>query len=161
MSDTVFTHTAHDDHDLTEEQIKFVQTFPPLLDRPAESFILEVVPLPEELGTVPCGLYGPAAGDEPVDESEVFYATRGDRKGPSRLVRKDTRPARNLVVIGLRGNVCFTMYGTQAISASPREPWDARDGEEYNTCVAFWEQHALVADEQVKLAEDYRTRIQS
>ena len=51
MPNTVFTSIAHDDHDLTEEQINFVQNFPPLLDRPPESWILEVVPVPADLRT--------------------------------------------------------------------------------------------------------------
>tara|TARA_B100000131_G_scaffold221323_1_gene212878 strand:- start:55091 stop:55579 length:489 start_codon:yes stop_codon:yes gene_type:complete len=155
MSPTVFTHVAHDDHDLTEEQTNYVQTLPRLLDRPEESFILEVVPLPEHLGTVPCGLYGPAAGDAPVEESSVFYMQRGERRGPSRMVRREYRPARNIVVIGIRGGVCFTMYGSRAESSSPREPWDAREMEEYARCVAFWKEHALVADGQEDLAGAY------
>jgi len=155
MSNTVFTHVAHDDHGLSEEQTAYIQNFPPLLDRAPESFILEVVTLPENLGSVPCGLYGPSAGDEPVNEDDVFYEQRGNRRGPSRLVRRPNREARNLVVIGLRGGACFTMYGTRAGSSSPREPWDARETKEYADCVAFWKEHALVADGQDDLAGAY------
>ena len=92
---------------------------------------------------------------EPVSEDDVFYEQRGDRKGPSRLIRRPNREARNLVVIGLRGGVCFTMYGTRAGSASPREPWDARELDEYAACVKFWKEHALVAEGQDELAGAY------
>ena len=59
------------------------------------------------------------------------------------MIAKPFRPAKNLVVIGLRGGVCFTMYGTQADAPSPREPWDAREDNEHELCKAFWAQHAL------------------
>ena len=139
----VFTHIGHDDHGISPEQVEFVMTHPALLDRPADSFILEVIALPEELGTAPSALYGPEAGDEPVGEDRVFYETRGNRKGPSRLMLAGHRSASNLVVIGIRGSACFTMYGTQADTPSPKEPWDAANEEELARCLEFWNQHCL------------------
>ncbi len=57
-------------------------------------------------------LYGPEAGDSPIDNSDVTLEVRGHRKGPSRLIDKPHRPARRVAVIGIRGGWFFTMYGT-------------------------------------------------
>ena len=139
----VFTKVAHDDHGVSEEQVDFVMTHPDLLERAEGSFILEVLAIPSDLGTAPSSLYGPAAGDASVGEDVVFYQYRGTRRGPSRLIESPDRPANNLVVVGIRGGVCFTMYGTQSVVPSPREPWDARDEDEFNRSLLFWNQHAL------------------
>ena len=153
-NETVFTvlssHVA--DHNISPGLLNFVQTHPELLAMPVtlddegkpNNFILKVFPIPEEeLGSMTCALYGPAAGDEPITEDKVFYEARGNRRGPSRLIRAGERPAKNVVVIGLRGGVCFTMYGTQADSPSPKEPWDAANPEELEKCLEFWNQHCL------------------
>jgi len=86
---------SHVDHGLTAEQLRH------LLDRFADrgSFFLETIELPADLGTVPCGLYGPTMGDPPVSEEEVSYAHRGDRAWTSRLVEKPMRPTRKVTVI--------------------------------------------------------------
>jgi len=65
---------SHLDHGLTEAQINHVR------ERFAgrDSFFIESFELPEGLGLCPSGLYGPAAGDAPVEESAVHYAQRGD-----------------------------------------------------------------------------------
>jgi len=87
---------SHVDHDLTEDQLRY------LLDRFAdrESFFIETLTLPRELGTVPCGLYGPTMGDPPIGEDEVEYAPRGDRAWSSRLMRElPPRPQHEVTVI--------------------------------------------------------------
>ena len=61
---------SHIDHGLTEGQLRY------LLDRFADrnAFFLETIELPDQLGTVPCGLYGPIMGDPPIAETEVLHA---------------------------------------------------------------------------------------
>lgn len=142
-STQVFTHIGHDDHGVSPEQISFVMSHPDLLAREDGSFIIELLTLPEELGTVPSALYGPLAGDGVFGEDKVFYEARGNRRGPSRLTSAGDRPARNIVAIGLKGGPCFTMYGTQANTPSPKEPWDAANEEELAKCLEFWNQHCL------------------
>jgi len=73
---------SHVDHGFTEAQLRY------LLDRFADQtgFFIDTIELPEQLGTVPCGLYGPIMGDAPINENEVRYARRGDRAWDSRLI---------------------------------------------------------------------------
>lgn len=99
---------SHVDHDLVDDQIRY------LLDRFADrrTFFLETVELPSELGTVPCGLWGPTMGDPPVPEDEIVYAPRGERPWPSRLVSRPVRPTRWVTVIaGPHEEACPTCHG--------------------------------------------------
>lgn len=116
---------AHDDHDLQPEHLAFIDEA--LADWDG-SFIIRVLPLPESVQSIPSALYGPTAGDGPVTEDRVTYEKRNNRRGPSRLIDASTRPARNMVVIGMRVKdgtlTLFTAYGTQSDTASPREWWD-------------------------------------
>jgi hypothetical protein len=116
---------AHDDHDLQPEHLVFIDEA--LADWDG-SFLIRVLPLPDSLASIPSALYGPTAGDDTIDESTVTYQKRNGRRGPSRLIDAPTRPARNLVVIGMQVEsgtmMLFTAYGTQSDTASPREWWD-------------------------------------
>ena len=100
---------SHLDHGLTEDQRKF------LLDRFADrkAFFIETFTLPRELGTLPCGLYGPTMGDSPIGEDEVEYAPRGTRAWNSRLMRD--LPARQqhevTVIAGPHEETCTTCEG--------------------------------------------------
>jgi hypothetical protein len=153
---------AHDDHDLQPEHLEFIDDA--LQDWKGE-FIIKVLDLPDYCPDLPSALYGPAAGDKPITEDQVLYETRGNRRGPSRLIKAPMRLARNLVVIGIqlpdKTFLLLTAYGTQASTASPREWWDlppldfTNDTPTetyqaltnwYNQCVesiSFWEEHAL------------------
>lgn len=160
---------SHVDHGLTEAQLHY------LLDRftTCNAFFLETITLPEDLGTVPCGLWGPAMGDGPISESSVDYARRGDRAWRSRLVDRPTRPTRQVTVIAgpHDGSPCvlFTAFGGPP---TPQEPGDLRRQLEaleaerpalgfrgdahdalyakivalrakWDTAVVFWRDHAL------------------
>src|SRR4029077_18884023 len=72
-----------------------------LLERFADrqAFFLETLELPEELGTVPCALWGPVMGDPRILEKDVVYAPRGTRAWTSRLVDRPARPTRLITVI--------------------------------------------------------------
>lgn len=130
---------SHLDHALTEAQIEFILALP----ADEGKVTVQTVELPAELGTVPCGLYGPTMGDEPVAEGDVTYAVRGERKGSTRLVALPSRPCRKVTVISgpHDGEPCilFTAFGGPQ---APREPFED-DSEESRD---FWSQHALSSE---------------
>jgi hypothetical protein len=127
---------SHLDHSLTPAQVEFILG----LNAKEGELTIQTVELPEELGTVPCGLYGPCMGDEPIADDEVVMEVRGNRAGPSRLIERPTRPTRQLTVISgpHDGEPCvlFTSFGGPQ---APREPFED-DSEE---SLAFWKEHAL------------------
>ncbi len=99
---------SHVDHGLTEGQLRY------LLDRFADrrGFFIEALTLPRELGTVPCGLYGPAMGDSPIGEDEAICARRGDRAWDSRLIDLPPRQQHEVTVIaGPHEEECGTCRG--------------------------------------------------
>ena len=107
---------SHVDHGLTEGQLSH------LLDRFADRkvFFIETIELPEDLGTAPCGLYGPSMGDAPIAEDEVSHEKRGTRAWTSRLVERPTRPTRKVTVIaGPYEEVCTTCEGKLFHLAAP------------------------------------------
>lgn len=130
---------SHVDHGLSEGQLNY------LLDRFADrkAFFIETVELPEDLGTVPCGLYGPIMGDAPMPEDDVGYEHRGTRTWTSRLTEKPMRPTRKVTVIAgpYDGHDCalYTCYGGPE---APQEPGDpgCKDPAASTT---FWREHAL------------------
>ena len=131
----------HADHNLTKAHKKLVQQELAGWDG---SFTIREVDLPSSLSSLPSALYGPKAGDAPIKESEVVYETRGDRKGPSRLIDAPLRPSRSMVIIagpGGKGSVVYTAYGGQV---APREPWDSSmNARERTESKKFWAKHAL------------------
>lgn len=137
----IVDHRSHLDHGLTAAHLAHVLKL--FADR--DSFFIETVDLPDELPAVPCGLHGPATGDEPVHEDEVRYAVRGERKGESRLCDREPKLVRQLSVIaGPDGDTPCVLYTAFGGPVSPREPFDAPD-EEREASEAFWAQHALSA----------------
>lgn len=135
IKDTV----SHVDHGLTEVQISY------LLDCFADrkTFFIETIELPDDLGTVPCGLYGPIMGDAPVREDDVRHEHRGTRAWTSRLVEKPARPTRKITVIAgpHDGHDCvlYTCYGGPE---APQEPGDPRC-KDPAASATFWRDHAL------------------
>lgn len=141
---------SHVDHGLTEAQLAWllVEASARLLDEPppwGEPYIASFQ-LPEELGTVPCGLHGPRAGDhDPVEEDEVTYAVRGSRTGESRLCARAPKQTRKVSLIAGEHEgepwVLFTAFGGPV---APREPFELAEGsEERAASEAFWAKHAL------------------
>ena len=133
-------HTdSHLDHALTEAQVQH------LLATFAErtGVFVATVELPPDLGTVPCGLYGPAMGDEPVPPAEIWYAPRGMRAYASRLCDRWPRPTRMVTVIAGPHDgypcVLFTAFGGPV---TPQEPDDPGCKDPVASKL-FWEQHAL------------------
>ena len=98
-----FTNIAHDDHGLSDEHVEVVMSHPVVAEVAHGEFVRVVVPIPDGVPSLPCALYGPAVGDGPVPESAVREVVRGNRGGPSRMIGLPSRPARNMVIIGIRG----------------------------------------------------------
>tara|TARA_Y100001963_G_scaffold121433_1_gene170014 strand:- start:7698 stop:8204 length:507 start_codon:yes stop_codon:yes gene_type:complete len=157
---------AHDDHGLNADHLSFIDTA--LADWDG-SFLIQVLSLPDTCESLPSALYGPSVGDEPIDDDQVTYIKRAKRRGPSRLIDAPMRPARNMVVIGMRVEdgslMLFTAYGTQSDTPSPREWWDLPPinltavppaeasaiidqwSSDARAASNFWSQHALAQGE--------------
>lgn len=100
---------SHVDHGLTNGQLHY------LLDHFADrsGFFIETVTLPRDLGTVPCGLYGPLMGDPAIREDEINYAHRGTRAWDSRLINLPPRQQHEVTVIaGPHEETCPTCAGS-------------------------------------------------
>lgn len=140
---------SHVDHGITREQLAY------LLGAVAEvadlgRVTIEPIRLPEQLGTVPCALYGPTMGDAPVPEADVVYQRRGDRDGATRMLPAPLRRTDRVTVIvgpapGHEGLVLYTAYGGPP---APREPWDpSLDPIGREEARTFWREHALATGE--------------
>lgn len=121
-----------------------------------DGFFKESVELPRSLPALTDALYGPIAGDPPVDESEVVYISRpgrGLQRGESRMVHRPLRKTRVVTVIAgpHDGNpmVVYTMHGGYS---AEREPFDAslRTEEDRQRSVRFWAEHALATGKKAK-----------
>lgn len=139
------TDESHVDHGLTPEQLAHA------LDAAAQAheggLLIRTVDLPPDLGTVPCGLFGPIMGDEPVSDDLVIYASRGNRTTTSRMVHRKPRQVSTVTVIAGPHNgdplVLYTAFGGPL---APREPDELEVGTpEHAESRAFWDQHALSA----------------
>lgn len=99
---------SHTDHAINSDQWKHI--LEQFKDR--SSFFIETIELPEHLGHVMNGLYGPSCGDKPVPEDEVYYAKRGDRAWKSRMTAMPARPTRFVrVIAGPHEVKCTTCEG--------------------------------------------------
>jgi hypothetical protein len=123
---------SHVDHDLTEAQLRYLLGH--FADR--DAFFLETIELPEDLGTVPCALYGPSMGDPPIDETQVSYGRRGARAWPSRLVERAPRQTRRVTVIaGPHEELCPSCHGHELGHSPPCDMCDA--GKITHACVLY------------------------
>jgi len=108
-------------------------------------FFVETFDLPPDFPPLDCALYGPACGDPPVAEAEVFYATRAGRLNESRMIHRPLRKTRTCTVIAgpLNDQPCvlYTLFGGPA---APREATDPNlQPEKREESLSFWRQHAL------------------
>jgi hypothetical protein len=140
-----FPIIAHDDHYVSNDQLEWIQNHPKFKGLEENTFVCEVLTIPEGLGAIPSALYGPTAGDKPVSEENVVYKIRNGRDDLSRMIDKPQRLAHNICVIGLVGKVAFTLYGTQSDTPALREPWDESlsTEREIEEAQKFWSEHAL------------------
>lgn len=134
---------THLDHGLLPQVVDYLMTR--FADR--AGFFIETIELPPDLGTVPCGLYGPAMGDAPVPSAEVVMRARPPREYTSRLVAMAPRPTRKVTVIAGPHDglpcVLYTAFGGPLTPKEPNDPTLADDKREES--IAFWSEHALSA----------------
>lgn len=136
------TTDSHTDHALTPEHLEYI------LRRfgEREGFFIETVELPPQLASLPCGLYGPSMGDDPISDADVAMVTRGTRPNPSRLVYRAPRPSRQMTVIAGPHEGETILYTAFGGPAAPREPGDpSLEGDALAESRAFWATHALSA----------------
>ena len=151
---------SHLDHGLTDAQRDYLVAR--FADR--DGFFIETIELPDELGTVPCGLYGPKMSDAPVpphDAPSAIYRTagsgvspyahtwrgrRGGRSWPSSLISLPPRPTRDVTVIaGPHDGESCVLYTAFGGPATPQEP-DDPGCKDVEGSRRFWSEHALAAD---------------
>ena len=134
---------AHDDHGLSTKHLSFIDSLFWSIQWDG-SFVILSETMPDDCPDLMNALYGPAVGDDPIQEHEVKYVKRGSRPGPSRIVNRPCRPTRNIVVIagpGLHEPMIFTSFGG---FPSQREWWDSSmKPAEALEAAAFWMIHAL------------------
>ena len=112
----------------------------------ARGFFLLTLTLPDGHADLRNSLYGPASGDEPVDESRVHYRRRTPDRPESRMVSEPARPTRLLTIIGTideDGVTVYTAHGGPAAEREPGDPTLTAGTPEHDAAVAFWAQHAL------------------
>lgn len=130
---------SHLDHGMDVDTIRgILERFQ---DRTA--FFIETFTIPDHLPALECRLYGPAAGDPPVPESEVHYTQRGKRTWDSRMVKRPAKMTRQITVIaGKYGDLPCVLYTVYGGPCAPQEPGDP-DCKDVEASRAFWAQHAL------------------
>lgn len=141
---------SHADHGLTSAQIAHIEAR--FADR--DAFFIETFELPDELGTVMCGLHGPVTGDEPIADELCVLKPRGERTWPSRLCALAPRPTRTVTVIagpvtadaetGTPAHPCvlYTAFGGPLAPKEPGDPTLQGEGR-IEVSRSFWAQHAL------------------
>ena len=135
-------NVLHSDHGISIQQMEYIGNTV-MEDRANTGFFIRQVVLPPELGTVPCGLYGPAMGDDAIGDDEVTYEPRGDRPWEDRLINKPMRPVNYVQVIGTADAgeyTVFTVYGGPAAPQNAEDP----SNEDPEASREFWAEHALV-----------------
>lgn len=130
---------SHIDHGLSEEMLSFILN----KFKDKNEFFIETFTVPG--ASLDNALYGPIEGDPPIDESEVYYAKRGDRPGESRMIKRPLRKTNEVTVIAgpHEGKPCvlYTAYGGKL---APREPFDkGLQGNDMVDSKEFWSKHAL------------------
>lgn len=133
----------HADHGIKPEQMDWIKS--QISAANPKTFFIQEIQIPAELGSVRNAMYGPAAGDPPVPESQVSYRPRGDRPWSDRVVSWPTRPVNYVQAIGSPDRddpnkiVLFTVYGGPLAPQNPDDP-SCRDVDGARN---FWSQHAL------------------
>ena len=138
---------SHLDHGLFSDHLKFMlESF---RDFGSDTDIeIRTLQLPESIEPLDSALYGPAAGDDPIDEAKVFYQHRSGRNYPSRMSGAKSRSTRMLTVImGPHGGHDCILYTAFGGPSTPKEPGDPMlADEDREASVAFWQEHALALD---------------
>ena len=136
----IFT-VFHADHGITPEQMEYIQSSI-ATSVEGDGFFIAEDKIPAELGTVPCGLYGPAMGDQPVGDDAVVREKRGDRPYADRMTDLPFRDVDYVQSIGIREGDKFTLFTVYGGPLAPQHPEDPSN-REVEASKTFWAQHAL------------------
>jgi hypothetical protein len=133
----------HGDHGLCDSHLLFIDQI--MVEIPKGQFFIKSIALPGQCDDLEDALVGPTNGDEPVDDINCYFGSRGGRQTLSRMVDREPRAgARFIVVVGLSQTVVFTAYGSTTGAISPKEPRDkSLTPEEKIVSEEFWSKHAL------------------
>ena len=135
----------HADHGISKDQLAHIESVI-RNEIPDPGFFLHQISIPSDLTSVPCALYGPAMGDDPVDRSRVTMQKRSeDRAADPMLVGSESRPVDYVQAIGIVGEEeinLFTVYGGPAAPRNPEDPSIETDAEREESR-KFWSEHAL------------------
>ena len=109
--------------------------------------------LPADAPSLRNALYGPASGDAPVHERDVHYKRRTMDRPPSRMIGFESRPTRQVTIIGNLGpsgvddpeTAVFTCYGGPLAEREPGDPSLEPGSPEHQAAVKFWAAHALAS----------------
>ena len=129
----------HADHGITPEQMEHIQASL-IHSVEGDGFFIAQDRIPSELGTVPCGLYGPIMGDDPVTEATM--EVRGDRPYADRMVDRPFRQVDYVQSIGIRDGDTFTLFTVFGGPLAPQHPQDPSN-RDVPASEAFWSEHAL------------------
>jgi hypothetical protein len=133
----------HADHGISEGQMSFIKE--KLVAEIEGGFFILEVKIPEDLGAVPSALYGPTAGDDPVEEDQVYYSNRGlDRAWEDRMVDLPARDVDHVQVIGIRDGDAFQVFTCYGGPLAPQHP-DDPGNQDPDASREFWAVHALAA----------------
>ena len=136
----------HIDHGLSAAHMTLAEET--ALEVIPDGFFLVTIRIPVLIGDLPCGLYGPICGDDPIrgPEWDVSWEIRGDRKYASRMLVAPMRDSKIMTIIGMNRRDMgiidiFTAYG------GPPAPKGLFDREitydEIEKSIQFWAVHAL------------------
>ena len=131
----------HADHAITDAQQEHINS---ALSGQAGGFFIRQIAIPSALGTVPCGLHGPAMGDEPVPDAECRQEARGGRDWTDRLCGREPRQVDYVQAIGIRDGDSVTLFTVYGGALAPQNPEDPTNSDPEAARI-FWAEHALSA----------------
>lgn len=136
-----FVGESHTDHGLKAEHWAFIVQLAKEHQGPV---MIGTFQLPTDLEPVMNGLHGPACGDQPIEETEVSYAQRGDRPWTDRMCHRPPRETWELsiVAIDVDGSGVLTMFTAYGGPLAPQHPDDPSNRDPEGARL-FWAQHAL------------------
>jgi len=138
---------VHTDHGISDDQWGFIRGY--LEEMDPDALFVQQVTIPPNLGTVECGLHGPAMGDVAVSRDEITMLKRGDAddqfRWPDPIVERPTRSVDYVQIIGIRAEedliLVFTVYGGPLAPQNPLDP----NNPDVPGSEKFWGEHALSA----------------
>ena len=147
---------GHDDHDITNEmRLWLLGGFRELLDPDASREATFEFPIPLAMGVLPCAMYGPKMGDEPMTSDHIMWYPRKGRTCPSRLTKLPMRMSGTISGAYAWDHVRHSLdfYSVYGGPVAPREMGDLEhqslecgvklpEGAIAESW-AFWREHAL------------------